>query len=122
MVSSARIELVSSSTRVKSVKSTKHQLGKASEKKYGIIWEFFPNVSESLTLVDLTDVSLVDEDANSILADDTNRAITGNLKMQVAPPNFRILTKFQDLHQISGSQPNFRISTKFQDVDQISGF
>ena len=31
-----------------------------------------PGVSESC-LVDLTDVSLVDEDANSILADETNR-------------------------------------------------
>ena len=35
----------------------------------------------------LTDVSLVDEDINSILADDTDRAIPGNLdQMQVAPP------------------------------------
>ena len=31
--------------------------------------------------VDLTDVSLVDEDAVSILADDTNRVIQGNLEM-----------------------------------------
>ena len=30
-------------------------------------------------------VSLVDEDTNSILAEDTNRAIPGNLEMQVAP-------------------------------------
>ena len=41
-------------------------------------------------LVDLTYVSLVDEDANLILADDTNRAIPGNLKMQVAPPGDQI--------------------------------
>ena len=34
-------------------------------------------------LVDLTDVCLVDEDTNSILADDTIRAIPGNLEMQV---------------------------------------
>ena len=34
-------------------------------------------------MVDLTDVTLVDEDTNSILADDTNRAIPGNLEMQV---------------------------------------
>ena len=36
-----------------------------------------PSVSNSLTeslFADLTDVSLVDEDTNSILADDTNRA------------------------------------------------
>ena len=30
-----------------------------------------------------TDVTLVDEDMNSILADDTNRAIPGNLEMQM---------------------------------------
>ena len=40
------------------------------------------SVSESC-LVDLTDVTLVDEDPNSILADDNNRAIPGNLEMQV---------------------------------------
>ena len=42
-----------------------------------------PSVSNSLTLVDLTDVTLVDEDTDSILADDANRAIQGNLEMQV---------------------------------------
>ena len=42
-----------------------------------------PSVSNSQTLVDLTDVSLVDGDANSILADDTNRAIPCNFGMQV---------------------------------------
>ena len=47
-------------------------------------------VSNSQTLVDLTDVSLVDEDANPILADHTNRAIPGNLEMQVAPPGDQI--------------------------------
>ena len=43
-------------------------------------------VQVSLThspLVDLTDVTLVDEDTKSILADDTNRAIPGNWEMQV---------------------------------------
>ena len=69
-----------------------------------------PSVSHSC-LVDLTDVSLVDEDADSILADDTNRAIPGNLEMQVAPLG----------DQISGFQQNFRIFTKFQDFDKISG-
>ena len=34
-------------------------------------------------MVDLTDVTLVDEDTNSILADDKNRAIPGNLEMKV---------------------------------------
>ena len=81
------------------------------------------SLSTSLTLVDLTDVSLVDEDANPVLVDRTNRAIPGNLEMQVAPPfqqDFRISTKFQDFNQISGFQPNFRISTKYHDFDQIS--
>ena len=31
---------------------------------------------------DLTDVTLADEDSNSILADDTNRTIPGNLKFK----------------------------------------
>ena len=42
-----------------------------------------PSVCPSLTLVDLTDASLVDDDANSILADGTNGAIPGNLEIQV---------------------------------------
>ena len=35
---------------------------------------------------DLTDVTLADEDSNSTLADDVNRAIRGNVAMKVAPP------------------------------------
>ena len=35
---------------------------------------------------DLTDVTLADEDSNSIPTDDVNRAILGNVAMQVAPP------------------------------------
>ena len=35
---------------------------------------------------DLTDVTLADEDSNSAPADDVNRAILGNVAMQVAPP------------------------------------
>ena len=34
---------------------------------------------------DLTDVTLADEDSNSIPTNDVNRAILGNLAMQVAP-------------------------------------
>ena len=34
---------------------------------------------------DLADVTLADEDSNSIPTDDVNRAILGNLAMQVAP-------------------------------------
>ena len=34
----------------------------------------------------LTDVTLADEDSNSITIDDVNRAILGIVAMQVAPP------------------------------------
>ena len=45
-------------------------------------------LSQSLTtrgFADLTDVTLADEDSNSISTDDVNRAILGNVAMQVAP-------------------------------------
>ena len=48
-----------------------------------------PDVRPSVTtrgFADLTDVTLADEDINSIPADDVNRAILGNVAMQVAPP------------------------------------
>ena len=44
-----------------------------------------PSVSTRLN-ADLTDVTLADEDSNSIPTDDINRAILGNVAMQVAPP------------------------------------
>ena len=44
-----------------------------------------PDVTEGL-FADLTDVTLADEDINSIPADDVNRAILGNVAMQVVPP------------------------------------
>ena len=47
-----------------------------------------PDVRPSLTtrlFADLTDVTLADEDSNSIPTDDVNRAIPGNVAMQVAP-------------------------------------
>ena len=47
------------------------------------------SLSNSLTdtpFADLTDVTLADEDSNSIPTDDVNRAILGNVAMQVAPP------------------------------------
>ena len=83
-----------------------------------------------------TDVSLVDEDTNSILADDTNRAIPGNLEMQVVPPGDQIWIRskwrhleatFCGVHLVtcaSGSfwWPSLRILTNFQDFDKISGF
>ena len=43
-------------------------------------------MSEILLRVDLTDVTLADEDTNSILTDDAKRAIPGNMEIQVAPP------------------------------------
>ena len=39
---------------------------------------------------DLTDVTLTDEDTNSILAVNANRAIQGNVAMQVAHPGRKI--------------------------------
>ena len=48
-----------------------------------------PDVTDSLTerlCSDLTDVTLADEDSNSIPTDDVNRAILSNVAMQVAPP------------------------------------
>ena len=35
---------------------------------------------------DLTDVTLADENNNSIQTDDVNRAIIGNVAMQIVPP------------------------------------
>ena len=45
-----------------------------------------PVVSNSLTntsFANLTDVTLADEDTNSILTDNANRAIQGNVAMQI---------------------------------------
>ena len=46
-----------------------------------------PDLSNSLQdyFADLTDVTLADEDSNSIPTDDVNKAILGNRAMQVAP-------------------------------------
>ena len=43
-----------------------------------------PSVTERLCS-DLTDVTLADEDSNSIPTDDVNRAFPGKVAMQVAP-------------------------------------
>ena len=45
-----------------------------------------PDVSHSVQdyVADLTDVTLADEDSNSIPTDDVNRAFLGNMAMQVA--------------------------------------
>ena len=47
-----------------------------------------PDVSHSIQdyVAYLTDVTLADNDSNSTPADDVNRAIPGNVAMQVAPP------------------------------------
>ena len=48
-----------------------------------------PGVRPSVTptpFADLTDVTLADEDSNTITTDDVNSAILGNVAMQVAPP------------------------------------
>ena len=47
-------------------------------------------MSEILLRVDLTDVTLADEDTNSILTDDAKRAIPGNMEIQVAPPGGQV--------------------------------
>ena len=44
-----------------------------------------PSLTERLCS-DLTDVTLADEDSNSIPTDDVNRAILGNVAKQMAPP------------------------------------
>ena len=41
-------------------------------------------------IADLTDVTLADEDTNSILTDNANRAIQGNVAMQVTQPGGKI--------------------------------
>ena len=48
-----------------------------------------PWVQVSLTVTpcrDLNDVTLADEDTNSIPTDNANRAIIGNVAIQVSPP------------------------------------
>ena len=52
-----------------------------------------PGLRVSLTESDLTDVTLVDEDTNSIQTDNANRAIQGNVAMQVTQP-VNLMTKF----------------------------
>ena len=52
-----------------------------------------PVVSHKQTLracADLTDVTLADEDTNSILTDNANRAIQGNVAMEVTQPGWKI--------------------------------
>ena len=39
---------------------------------------------------DLANMTLIDEDAKSILTDDANKKIPSNMRMQVAPPGGKI--------------------------------
>ena len=55
------------------------------------------------SLVDLTDMTLADEDTNSILADNDNREIQGNVVMQVAPPGDQIWIKCKWRHLVAKS-------------------
>ena len=51
------------------------------------------SISEWVTLLRLlTDVTLVDEDTNSILTHYANREIQGNVVMHVAPPDDQFLS------------------------------
>ena len=50
---------------------------------------------------DLTDVTLADEDTNSILADNDNRAIQGNVAMQVVPPDVQMLKQCKWRHLVT---------------------
>ena len=55
-----------------------------------------PDVSPSLRTrlcADLTDVTLADDDGNSIPIDDVNKAILGNVAMQVGPSDARNIAR-----------------------------
>ena len=51
--------------------------------------------------VDLTDVTLADEDTNSILTDNANRAIQGDVAMQVTQPGGQICKQCKWCHLIT---------------------
>ena len=51
-----------------------------------------PSVSNR-GFADLTDVTLADEDINSIQTDNANRAIQGNVAIRVLPPGDQIWIK-----------------------------
>ena len=53
---------------------------------WGPIYESGPMSLTTTPYADLTDVTLADEDGSSEPADYVNRAILGNVAMQVAPP------------------------------------
>ena len=49
----------------------------------------------------LTDVTLADEDTNSILADNGNRAIQGNVATQVTQPGRKICKLYKWCHMVA---------------------
>ena len=59
---------------------------------------------------DLTDVTLADEDSNSIPTDDVNRAILGNVAMQVAPLYTQfIVAKLETNSKSANCWPNLQL-------------
>ena len=65
------------------------------------------SLSERL-FADLTDVTLADEDSNSIPTDDVNRAILGNVAMQVAPPDGQNWNYCKWHHLVAKRVTNFK--------------
>jgi len=56
--------------------------------------------------VNLTDVTLTDEDTNSILTDNTNRAIQGNVAMQVTQPGGQVCNLCKWRHLMANIRTN----------------
>ena len=53
-----------------------------------------------------TFVNLTDEDTNAILTDNTNRAIQGNVAMQVAQPGGQVCNLYKWRHLMVGVEQN----------------
>ena len=53
----------------------------------------------------LTDVTLADEDTNSILTDTANRAIQGNVAMHVTQPGGQLCKQCKWCHQMKNFEP-----------------
>ena len=56
--------------------------------------------------VNLTDVTLADEDTDSILTDNTNRAIQGNVAMQVTQPGGQVCNLCKWRHLMANIRTN----------------
>ena len=55
---------------------------------------------------DFTDVTMADEDTNSILTDNTNRAIQGNVAMQVTQPGGQVCNLCKWRHLMANIRTN----------------